>query len=355
MSGGSGGSVSRPTPIRSSRILAEISPRGSVPFDMQSLPLVSPDGRFIATQTQVPPTWPTVLAEHNAQIPIATRIEIYEVLDESVEFARALQIPVVLGRSYNSEGFLVEAPQPNGARWIGLAAWTTGEITWLVDGDNVNAFAVLGEDGRLAWCRRPVDWPENSFELVVRRESDEWSLQSPYESWLMPTWSGRGDNLFVLSLSEGELTASYGTATNEIAWRQSRRSIHLASYSNVYTAYQTMGAQISSPGLPVTTEQFVFHHPARARMAIWRPRANVASSMTFFDFNTFAAVLESDTHALVTTEKSLVLQNAQDMRDRRELIAGVQIPRVTNSDHWRYILLSPQHDAIAITAMRQLR
>lgn len=352
--GGSNTPISRPAPVRSTRVLAEISPRGSVPYDMQSLPLVSPDGRYIATQTQVAPTWPTVAAQHDAQVPFATRVEIYAIDENGVSFVANVNEPLLLGRSFNREGFIVESPNRDGSRWIGLASWKTGEVTWLVTGEDVNAFASLGPDGRLAWNRRRVDGPENAFDLVIRQGEQEWSLDSPYESWLMPTWSGNGDNLFALVLSdEGNLSAVYGTARGELALRQSRRDIHLASDATVYTAYQTIGAQVNSPDIP-SREQFIFMHPSRARMALWQPRSGSATMVKFFDLNTFAAVLESDEHALVTTERQLLRQSLRNERDRNEMLAGVQVPRLTNGSQWRYILLSPQENVIGITAMNRI-
>ena len=346
--------VSRPVPVRSTRVQAEIAPCGTVPYDMQSLPLVSPDARYIATQTQVSPTWATVLARHDAEVPLATRVEIYA-LDTVSGPSRIAFVdqPVVLGRSFNREGFLVEAPNPDGSRWIGLAAWDTGEIEWLVTGSDVNAFACLGPDGRLAWNRRDVDGPEDEFELVVRHGDQEWALPAEEESWLMPTWTGRGDSLVALVLDEGNLSAVHASARDHAALGQSRRSIHLAAHASVLTAYQTIGAQVHSPDVE-TAEQFVFHHPAKARMAVWHPRRGSSASLTFLDSNTFAAVLEGEDHALVTTEKHLMWQSLREVDLQRQLIAGLQVPRATSADHWQYILLSPIDGAIGVTAMHRI-
>lgn len=344
--------ITRPAPVRSSRVLAEVAPRGSVPYDMQSMPLVCPEGKFIATQTRIAPTWPTVLAEHDAQVPLATRIEIYAIDDEGVRYVTSVDQPVVLGRSFNRDGFIVESPNADGSRWIGMAAWDTGQITWLVSDDAVNAFASLGRDGRLAWSRRAVDAPEDLFELVIRHGQHEWVYHSPDESWLMPTWTGNGDSLFALTLREGHLSAVFVNAHDEVALRQSRRDLYLARDAGVHTAHQTIGAQVNSPDLH-DGEQFIFMHPARARMAVWQPRASTGTGLTFFDGNTFAAVMDNHEFALVTTERQLVRQHLRDTRQRSELIAGVQVPRLTNADQWRYILLTPQQNVIGVTAMHR--
>ena len=45
---------------------AGVLPLGAVPFDNMTLPLVSPDGRYVATQIGVAPPWSTILAEPDA-------------------------------------------------------------------------------------------------------------------------------------------------------------------------------------------------------------------------------------------------------------------------------------------------
>ena len=195
------------------QVVAGVLPLGAVPYDNQMLPLVSPDGRYIATQTGAPPTWPTMLAEAGAEIPSATRIEVYELdLREGIKpedrkppaLIASVAEPMLLGRTCDAEGFLVESPREDGARWIGKASWRSGEVKWLVSGGDVNAFACLGSDGRLAWSRRAVDGQH--FDLVVRSADGEWAVAGDAsQDWLMPTWSGRSDSLFFLTLRDGNL------------------------------------------------------------------------------------------------------------------------------------------------------
>ncbi len=116
--------VSRP--VGSSRVVhvsAAVRPLGSVPYDNLSLPLVSPDGRFLATQTDVPPTWQTVLAGPEATAPEATAVEIYRIHAGQInaptsgpEFVAVLPEPVVMGRACDERGFLVESVRPDGPR-----------------------------------------------------------------------------------------------------------------------------------------------------------------------------------------------------------------------------------------------
>ena len=61
-------------------VRAEVLPMGVVPYDNMTLPIVSPSGRFLATQSGVDPTWETILAEPGASVPQATVVEIYELV-----------------------------------------------------------------------------------------------------------------------------------------------------------------------------------------------------------------------------------------------------------------------------------
>lgn len=348
----------RPAPTRSSRVVAELTPWGQVPYDRLTLPLVSPDGQFIATQANISPTWPTVLAEHDAEIPVATQVQIHRFDDESSTLQSVTNVDqhVLLGRSVNSEGFLVEAPQEDGSRWIGLADWESGDIQWLVQDEHVNAFASLGPDGRLAWCRRPVDGPEHMFELVIRTGGREWVHGGNDEaSWLMPTWSGTNDGLFAMMLQQQRLSAVYGVASDAAAFGQSQRRISLATGASVLLAYQSISAQAGTPADRSPLEQFVFYHPSRACMAIWRPRSSNRTALTMFDMYTFAAVMDDDpNYALVTTEEHLLRQNVREPRDKRQLIAGVQVARPTNAADRRFVLLSPYGDAINIVTLNSM-
>jgi hypothetical protein len=273
----------------------------------------------------------------------------------------------MLGRSYDADGFLIEAPQVDGSRWIGYVAWRTGELTWLVSDEFVNAFGCLGPDGRLAWSRRSADADDDAhFELVIRHGERQWTLHSPRESWLMPTWSwsttssGRGDGLFVLSLAEGHLEAVFAIAADEASFRQSRQRLALAIEASVYSAYQAISAQVSGPGSTgVGREQLIFFHPSQMRMAMWRPTSGGISAargnLSMFDRLSYAAVIHDEDHAIVTTEEQLIVRNIHRERDRAHLIAGMHVARTTPmSGVWPYILLSPGDGAVAVIPMRPL-
>ena len=198
----------------SASLQAGIFGLGSVPYDNFTLPLVDPLGRYIATEAGIAPVRDTALAAPGAPVPEATRVETYRLdpIENSVAQQAVVGEPVVLGRSCDQFGVLVEAQRHDGSRWIGKAAWETGEIEWLVQDGNVNAFASLGPQGQLAWSRRNA---QGDFDLVVRhRDGRQWNLNSSGDSWLLPTWSGRDDGLFLTRLNDGVLDIVHAQATS---------------------------------------------------------------------------------------------------------------------------------------------
>lgn len=337
---------------------------GSVPYDNFALPIVSPDGRFIATEAGIAPTWPMILAQTGGggEVPEATRLEIHT-LDLRVGIpdsdrqqshrSAIVNVPVLLGRSCDREGFLVESPREDGSRWIGKASWETGRITWLVRDESINAFAALGPDGRLAWSRRARN--QAHYELVVRQGDREWSYTTREQSWLLPTFSGRGDGLFVLLLEGGNLELTFATASSKSAFRQSIRTTPLASNSTLRTAYQTMSGQIGVIGLSrPTIDQVTFNHPRHLRASVWRPLALGASSPAILYKNSFAVVVDDSDIAFVSTPKNLMRQSLVDPRIHANVLAGMLIPRPIDSPNWHYVLLSPQEGRIGLSATRLL-
>lgn len=345
---------------------------GSVGYDNFALPIVSPDGRFIVTEAGIAPTWDMILARGGAEsggagsgggeIPEATRLEIYSldlrigIPDSERQPAKLKTIvdePVLLGRSCDVEGFLVEAPQEDGSRWIGKVSWETGRITWLVRDEYVNAFAALGPGGRLAWSRRARD--DSQFDLVVRRGNQEWTYVTSEQSWLLPTWSGRDDGLFALMLRAGDLNLIFATASSRAAFGQSIRTTPLATNSTMQTAYQTMSGQIGIMGLPrPSIDQVTFTHPRHLRASVWRPLALGGSSPAILYKNSFAVVVNDSDIAFVSTPENLMRQSLVDPKIHANVLAGTLIPRPIISPNWHYVLLSPQEGRIGLSVTRLL-
>ncbi len=367
LAGGCAATTTRPGPrprftttpagvSRTTHVQAAILALGSVPYDNLSLPIVSPDGEFVATQTGVMPTWPTVLAEPGAAVPQATRIQIYS-LDRQLGHAAlhaTIDEPLLLGRACDAGGFLVESIRPDGARWIGYASWSSGAIDWLIADDRVNAFACLGSDGRLAWSRRAGD--ADHFDLVVRRGDQEWTIGAQGGDWLCPVWSGKGDGLFALRLEQEMLRATHMIATDPTAIHQSLKHVTLAMQADVHDAYQTLASSVFvADSAPPGREALVFFHPAQMGMAVWWPVSRGASvPVSLAPYSTAALAVEPG-FALVATEEALIIQNLADLRDRRDLLAGTMVPRRVRTTQWPYILLQPGDGRMGLLAMRLLK
>lgn len=349
---------------QSMQVVAGVMLLGLVPYDNMMLPLVSPDGRYVATQCGAPPSWPTVLAEQGAEYPSATRVEIYELdLRENIkpedrqppELIVTLAEPVLLGRSCDAFGFLVESQREDGTRWIGKVEWKSGTIDWLVNGPpgTVNAFAAMGPGGRLAWSRRSVDG--GSFELVVWNLEEEFTLRSTGGDWTMPVWSGRGNGLFVFLLTNGVLDLRYGNASSEAALRQSLQRLSLTSGVDMYMAYQSIiGQPDTVEHAQATREQIVFFHPGLGRVAVWRPLAASDHQGIYLNAKSVAALVDQEEFAFVSTDSHLLRQNLRVADQRLELVGGPQIPRATPTSSWPYMLLSPGEGHVGFTAMRLL-
>ncbi len=260
----------------SSRVQFAIQPLGLVPFDGQVLPRVSPDGRFVATQVGQAPTWETLLARPGAEVP-QTSVAVYSIgglspklLSESGESLAGL----LLGRSAIDEGVLVEAPQPDGSRWIGVLPWIAIEPRWIVQGNGVNAHAIMRDDGVLVHIRRAVD--DRRSSLVVRTRA---GIESTwYEDAIEP--------LAALPCADESLVAFLartGAGLEAITLRVNldgdrprfgaivARGL-LAPEATEIEAYQSATTAQSSRLESLDGSRIMLFYPAAGRVAIFDPR-----------------------------------------------------------------------------------
>ncbi|HYD02041.1 MAG TPA: hypothetical protein VEB22_12505, partial [Phycisphaerales bacterium] len=174
-----------PTPpgaTTTTRLAASIKPLGTIPYDGLTLPLVTPDGRWVVTQTGPLPPWEAVLAEPGAVPLPANAIAAFEVIDGALmpaawnvasAAADAADPPpplategLLLGRCAGDGWVVVEQPNADGSRWIGRLMLKTGTVEWLVQGEDVNAQALLLRNGTLIFARRSKSQAESV--LVIR-------------------------------------------------------------------------------------------------------------------------------------------------------------------------------------------
>jgi hypothetical protein len=188
------------------RVVVAVKPIGSIPYDGMVLPLISPDGRFAATQVGPPPPWPALLAEPGAHPEgVHTRIEIYDLMSETptlVVVPEPLPEGCLLGRGVSDRGFLIERPNEDGSRWIGLVTWT-GALDWLIGGtgdeadERVNAQATLLPTGDLVYVRDGVLRMRGVSQASAGEES---VLRKPGVRFVLPM--ATGDEGVVYALAE---------------------------------------------------------------------------------------------------------------------------------------------------------
>lgn len=336
---------------------AEVLPLSSVPYDNMTLPLVSPDARYVATEIGVAPKWSSILAEPSAELPIATRVEVYRIhpgdttVPSATEAVASRRGPILLGRSVSQQGFLVEAPQADDSRWIGMMSWQTGDVDWLVAGKAVNAFASLGPGGRLAWSRRATDGEH--FELVLRHNQHEMVVPADGGDWLMPQWSGTGDGLFVLRLEQQRLMAGHADASDLATFDLSWQSIPLTDNATVFTAFQTLAGHISVADIGTPqTQQLSLYHPKLRQAVLWRPFTISDQRIVTFEPTAMQVMsIPASPLALVTTEKELLRQMI-GAQTGIPVVKGLWMPRRTPAAPWSYTLLAPAEGRIGLTALQ---
>ncbi len=352
--------VARAVPLEATiQVSAAVRPLGTIPFDDDTLPLVSPNGEYIATQNGLPPKPEAIFGSDFAQVPSTSRVEIYSLASgptSSPVLTVTVNEAVLLGRGVDDEGFLVESPRPDGTRWIGKAAWETGRVTWLVNDDvSVNAFATLGPGGALAWSRRPIQG--EGWSLVVRINDQEWTLPSSDGDWLVPTFSGRGYGLFSMLLRDGALDAIHMDAADAATMRRTLRRQPLTSGgATVATAVQSVSACTAAPiaGTLNIPEHFSFFHPAKggAGAAVWFPDR----LLILFDDHAWTAVPdpEDPRFCFVTTDRAVERRSNRHRQLRTEVVAGMQIPRATTDPDRPWILLAPSPGRVGITVLKPI-
>jgi len=347
--------VASPT-VNARQVRAEVLACGAIPYDNFTLPIVSPDGSYIATQTGKTPEMNAVLARPGAQPPIGTRVQIHEMSFGPQAPPRVTTIgqPALLGRSCDQDGFLIESIRANGARWIGKVSWTTGDIEWLVNDDRVNAFASLGPDGRLAWCRRVENAPY--FELLVRHKSEPWVVDAFGGDWLYPMWSGVDDGLFVLKLDDHVLDVCYGQATGASAFIGTLQRLELVRDASRFAAYQTLAGHVNVVGgRPVQREELPFLHLGFGRVGLWQPLSADPNRAIVFAQNSLFGVPDEAGYMINMTESALIRQQIENPSNRAELLPNRHVPRPIAHPQWMYLMLSTERsNQIGLTAMRLL-
>jgi hypothetical protein len=257
-----------PGKIVGSALAIDLRPLGLVPTDGYTLPLLSPDGRLLAVQTGTVPDLATLLARPRQSPPVASRIAMYRVEPRGLVRLGETGTGLVLGRSADARGFLVESPRPDGSRWIGRFPWGGDEAEWLVQDGRVNAFGALGPDGALAYATR--ERSDRAFDLVVRRAGRTARLPADgVRSHLFPVFSADGARLLAFSLRDGILELVAVDPSSDESMRQSATRSLISDRANDEMAMQMVAPQGTRDG--ADGDDWILFHPTLGSLVRWNP------------------------------------------------------------------------------------
>ncbi len=328
---------------------------GAIPWNATVMPIASPQGRWIATASGTAPSNACLMALDGSLPPTDSEIEIWELLPgfSGARHQTTLTAPLLLTNAADAEGFLVEAPQSNGSRWIGKVDWRTGTTTWLVQDDQVNAMPTLGPQNRLAWSTRSRD--ERLFSLAVRfQDGREFSIPSNGSDWLIPTWSSRSMRLSAWRLSpEGVLRLISMDATDSQTLTQPAKQISVMTGASRWDAFTATGNQTSVQGLaPPPVEEVMFYHPTQQRMSVWMPTGINSDQLVSLAPDSIDAVHDDQGNFLLTLPRGLHWQSLTDLRN---IVRVDHIPvyaRPTTDPMRPFMLLDPGRNVVRIRGMR---
>ncbi|MEQ9094835.1 MAG: hypothetical protein RIE32_01075 [Phycisphaerales bacterium] len=349
-----------------SRVSVSVESLGTIAYDGLSVPMVSPDGQFLATQDSPAPPRDQRLAtsgvslsrgEH-ATVSIAplkpgvggfrTSVEVFD-----------LETPILLGRDTDVEGVLVESPRPDGTRWIGIARWSedAAGVRWLVRDDSVSAHAVFAGNGALLYCRRGAG--EQRFSLVWRgRDGERRRLSLPDADLVFPLLAPDQRYATCLAVRDGgaidilliDLTTRSGGDVGRVV-----RRWELAASGGIPGAAQIVAASQSAvQGLSASdalddsavapTEASlgpIFFHPAMDRCAAVDTSRR---SLVAMAPKSVAAVDAGDGRALCSTPDGLVLWTPGPQAGRgtaTRVLSEDYLPRRTASVARPFVLFAP--------------
>lgn len=356
------GKIAEPVPLGatvSAALSAVIFPAGTVSYDGLALPLVSPDGKLIAVEQGTPPTWDTLLGAPGQAPSLMTRISVYDISGKGLKEQYHTEPTVrgaILGRACDGRGYLVEAPQPDGARWLARVAWLTGKVDWLAQGQVVNAHATLSPSGLVAFVRSPVAGQRAS--LVVRG-TDGREVVKAFDngSAAYPLFAPDGRHVYVFLFSDQAMEFVGLRLDNPREPDIGRTEVRLlvAKSSELALAYQCVapvapclpGYADDSPETPV-----LILHPIMMRMALLDPRDGAFVGLSPKSQAAVASPFPGNPGFIETTPEGLTfippppLAGFDESRTGKPSVAAKlmdtpYVPRVTTNGERPLVLFGP--------------
>lgn len=343
----------------SARVQITVAPLGMIRYDAQTLPLVSPDGAFLAVQEGDAPTWDTLLATDQQEPAATTGIAVYSVADGVTRTQPMTALPAgcTLGRDANTKGYLIESVQPDASRWIGLAHWATGDVDWLVQGPAIAAHAALlpadshGTHVPLVYSRRERGGTAHS--VVVLRDSlgNESVFATPDVSYCFPTPSPDGSIVFACALSANSLDLVAIRVVEDAQTPHARKLGALAATrplgtfeDPLATAHQVFaGLQPSAwcdSDAAFARGGIAFAHPGRGRAAILNPTEGTLTWMPEKTVSVVAWQSDADTGFFCTAPRELLFQPQSGAVPTR-VLPSPYVARTVNPGTPQMLLFGP--------------
>jgi hypothetical protein len=130
------------------------------------------------------------------------------------------------------------------------------------------------------------------------------------------------------------------------------RDINIMPNGTVELASQAVAAHPVTQDVPSSeAEDFIFYHPGKKRVVVWNPDEDEDARPFMLIEQGVAAVPDIGGRYLVSTPTELRYVDPSRLHRSIRLHNEVAIPRATNDDYWRYILLTPGDDHIALRAL----
>lgn len=268
--------------VVNSRVVLATRSLGEIPFDGQVLPVISPNGRYLATQTGEAPDWPTLLGTRGQSVSVRTEVEAYDLTTRPptrIRWALPLPAGCLLGRSADDAGFLIERILADATRRIGKVSWATGAVTWLsAEGDHAIG-ATLTPPGSIASLLMTLREPgEDQRRMLVRGSGGVDIRAEPDTSYHMPAASSDPALASAVAQSDGGsdlLAIRMDSGSGGGAPRSLILARHpISDEATPLIAYQTMSPLQTPLPLPpgAGSDQppgLLFFHPSAGRMAVF--------------------------------------------------------------------------------------
>ena len=333
-----------------SAVSAAIGPLGSIEYDGQLLPLVSPGGEYFAVQESPAPTMAMLLAAPSAEAPPPRHITIYRIRPmeggprQEVVVHHRLDEVGMLGRGADEQGFLVESPQVDGSRRIGWVQWSSGQLTWLLR-SGINAFAARSVNGRLAWCER-LDGSPARFDLFVQGRNEVYRAEAEGGSWLFPVWARDDATLFAFHLKPGgELDLAVFDTRSAASMRRPIQRERLTNRGSIEMAYQAL-AGIQSPAAPDGSPRLLFYHAGQDRIFEYDARPMEGRRVRGLPSPSIAAAWHTGEGIVYSSWSALHYQFLRDGSEPVELLKGASAPRLTSNPMHPFVIVAVDRNAM---------